>query len=134
MKTLLMIKPDMVEKGLYGEIIAFVLKNRFHVTNLRMIRLDTERARRFYEVHEGKEFFPALVEYVTGGPVVAMEVDGGEDLIARVRAFVGATDPAKAAPGTVRHMWGISIQNNAIHASDSVESAKKELAIAFGGA
>lgn len=134
MKTLLMIKPDMVEKGLYGEIIAYVLKNRFRVTTMRMLRLDVERARRFYDVHEGKEFFPALVEYVTSGPVVAMEIEGGEDLIAVVRAFVGATDPAKAAPGTVRRMWGISLQNNAVHASDSADSAKKELAIVFPGA
>jgi succinyl-CoA synthetase alpha subunit len=132
-RTLLMIKPDMVAKGLHGEIISCVLKNRFEIANLRMVRLDRERAERFYEVHRGKEFYPSLVEYVTSGPVVAMEVVGGEDLIARVRAFVGATDPAKAAPGTVRRLFGISIQNNAVHASDSPEAAKKELAIAFGG-
>ncbi len=133
MKTLLMIKPDMVEKGLYGEIIAFVLKNRFKITSMRMIRLDRERARRFYEIHEGKEFFSSLVDYVTSGPVVAMGIEGDDELIPRVRAFVGTTDPAKAAPGTIRHMFGISIQNNAVHASDSPETAKKELAIVFGG-
>jgi succinyl-CoA synthetase alpha subunit len=133
MSTLLMIKPDMVEKGRHGEIISCVLKNRFEVANLRMVRLDRERAERFYEVHRGKEFYPSLVDYVTSGPVVAMEIVGGDDLIAKVRAFVGATDPAKAAPGTVRRLFGISIQHNAVHASDSPEAAKKELAIAFGG-
>lgn len=132
-KTLLMIKPDMVEKGLHGEIIAFVLKNRFEISDMRMVRFDRERAERFYGVHRGKEFFASLVEYVTSGPVVAVEIEGGEDLIPRLRAFVGATDPAKAAPGTIRRGFGISIQNNAVHASDSPESAKKELAIAFGG-
>ena len=133
MKTLLMIKPDMVEKALHGEIIAFVLKNRFKITNMRMVRLDEERARRFYDVHQGKDFFSALVEYVTSGPVVAMEIDGDDGLIPRVRTFVGATDPAKASPGTIRHMFGISMQQNAVHASDSPEAAKKELAIVFGG-
>ena len=133
MRTLLMIKPDIVERGLYGEIIAFVLKNRFRIVNIRMVRFDKDSAQRFYDVHRGKEFYTSLVDYVTSGPVVAMEVDGDDDLIPRLRTFVGATDPAEAAPGTIRHMFGTSIQNNAVHASDSAESAKKELAIAFGG-
>lgn len=132
MNTLLMVKPDMVKKGHWGEIIAFVLKNRFTVTRVTMVRLDKSRAERFYDVHRGKEFFPSLVDYMTSGPVVAMEIEG-EDVIARIRAFVGATDPAKAQPGTVRYMFGISLQNNAVHASDSLESAKKELAIVFAG-
>lgn len=132
MKTLLMIKPDMVAKGLWGEIIAVALKNRFAVTRLAMVRFDRARAENFYDVHRGKEFFPSLVEYMTSGPVVAMEIEG-DDIIARVRAFVGATDPAKAQAGTVRFMFGISLQNNAVHASDSPESAKKELAIVFAG-
>jgi nucleoside-diphosphate kinase len=132
MKTLLMVKPDMVRKGLWGEIIAFVLKNRFTVTRLTMVGFDKARAERFYDVHRGKEFFASLVDYMTSGPVVAMEIEG-EDVIARIRAFVGTTDPAKAQPGTVRYMFGISLQNNAVHASDSLESAKKELAIVFAG-
>jgi len=132
MKTLLMVKPDMVAKGLWGEIISTVLKNRFAVTRLTMTRFDRSRAENFYDVHRGKEFFPSLVEYMTSGPVVAMEIEG-DDVIARIRGFVGATDPAKAEPGTVRYMFGISLQNNAVHASDSLESAKKELAIVFAG-
>lgn len=132
MKTLLMVKPDMVRNAVYGEIIAFVLRNRFNVTSLKMLRLDRESAERFYEIHKGKEFFPSLVDYVTSGPVVAMEIEG-DDVIRRLRAFVGATDPSKAEPGTIRYMYGISIQSNAVHASDAPESAKKELAIVFGG-
>jgi len=132
MKTLLMIKPDMVAKGLWGEIISVVLKNRFEVTRLTMTRFDKTRAESFYDIHRGKEFFPSLVAYMTSGPVVAMEIEG-DDIIARIRAFVGATDPAKAQPGTVRYMFGISLQNNAVHASDAPESAKKELAIVFAG-
>jgi nucleoside-diphosphate kinase len=132
MKTLLMIKPDIVDRGLHGEIIAYVLKNRFEINNLRMIRLDRPAAERFYGVHKDKAFFPSLIDYITSGPVVAMELVG-DNIIGTIRSFVGTTDPSEAAPGTIRHMYGISIQNNAVHASDSPESAKKELAIAFGG-
>lgn len=131
MKTLLMIKPDIVENALHGEVIAFVLRNRFKITNLRMFQLDRTQAERFYEVHKDREFFPSLIDYITSGPVVAMEIDG-ENIIGEIRSFIGDTDPAKARPGTIRHMYGISIRNNAVHASDSPESAKKELAIAFG--
>ncbi len=132
MKTLLMVKPDTVRNADYGDIIAFVLKNRFDVTSLKMLRLDRASAEDFYGVHKGKEFFPSLVDYITSGPVVAMEIEG-EDVIGRLRAFVGATDPTKAEPGTIRYMYGISLQSNGVHASDSPESAKKELAIVFGG-
>ena len=132
MKTLLMIKPDMVEKGLHGEIIAHVLKNRFEIINLRTVRLDRPSAERFYGVHKDREFFPSLIDDITSGPVVAMEV-AGDNIIGAIRSLVGATDPSEAQPGTIRFMYGISIQNNAVHASDSPESAKKELAIAFEG-
>ncbi|MEE9269617.1 MAG: nucleoside-diphosphate kinase [Candidatus Krumholzibacteria bacterium] len=130
MKTLLMVKPDLVEEGLHGEIIAFVLRNRFNINRLRMLKMDRETAGRFYDVHKDREFYTALVDYMTSGRVVAMEVEG-EGVIERIRAFIGPTDPAEAAPGTVRYMYGKSIQNNAVHASDSPASAKKELAIVF---
>ncbi len=130
MKTLLMIKPDTVGEGFHGEIIAFVLRNRFNINRLRMLAMDRSTAQRFYEVHKDREFYPALVDYITSGPVVAMEIEG-DDVIKAIRRFIGPTNPAEAAPGTVRHMYGKSIQNNAVHASDSPESAKKELAIVF---
>jgi nucleoside-diphosphate kinase len=131
MKTLLMVKPDIVENGLYGEIVALVLRCRFKITNLRMVSLDTEAVERFYEVHRGKEFYSSLVEYIASGPVVAMEITG-DNVITAIRSLVGATDPGAAQPGTIRYMFGISIQHNAVHASDSPDAAKKELAIVFG--
>jgi nucleoside-diphosphate kinase len=132
MKTLLMVKPDIVERGLYGEIIAFVLKNRFKIVDLKMFRMDRETAEGFYDVHRERDFFQAVVDYMTSGPLVAMEIEG-EDVVVRVRELIGVTDPAMAAVGTIRSKYGTSIQNNAVHASDSAESAKKELAIVFGG-
>ncbi|MFQ5510566.1 MAG: nucleoside-diphosphate kinase [Candidatus Krumholzibacteriia bacterium] len=131
MKTLLMIKPDMVEQRLHGEIIAFVLRNRFNINKLRVLAMDRDTAARFYEVHKERDFYPALMEYMTSGPVVAMEIEG-EGVVERIRTFIGPTNPLDALPGTVRYMYGKSIQNNAVHASDSPESAKKELAIVFG--
>ena len=132
MKTLLMVKPDVVEQRLQGEIISHVLRNRFQVANMRMLSLDREMAKRFYEVHREREFFDSVIDYITSGPVVALEIHG-EGVVEQIRAFIGPTDPALAAPGTIRYMYGSSIQNNAVHASDSPESAKKELAIVFDG-
>ena len=131
MNTLLMVKPDIVENGLYGEIIAMVLRNRFRITNLRMVSMDADTVERFYEVHRGKEFYPSLVEYIASGPVVAMEITG-DNVITAIRTLVGATDPGAAQPGSLRHMFGISLQHNAVHASDSPDSSTKELAIVFG--
>lgn len=132
MNTLLMVKPDVVDQGLYGEILAHVLRNRFKVVNLRMVSLDRPMAERFYEVHRDRPFFADVIEYITSGPVVAIEIEG-DHVVEQIRALIGPTNPADAAPGTIRHMYGSSIQNNAVHASDSPESAKKELAIVFSG-
>jgi nucleoside-diphosphate kinase len=133
MRTLLMIKPDVVESGLWGDILSLVLRNRFQVVNLRMLSMDRATAERFYEVHKSRDFFSDLVAYITSGPVIAIEIAGGSELIDEVRTFVGKTDPMDAARGTIRFMYGKTIQYNAVHASDSPESAKKELAIVFGG-
>jgi nucleoside-diphosphate kinase len=132
MKTLLMVKPDVVARGDYGNIISIVLRNRFNINRLSIERFSRERAERFYEVHRGRPFFDGLIEYITSGPVVAMELEDDGDTVARLRELIGATDPAEARPGTIRSMYGDNIQNNAVHASDSPENAKKELAIAFG--
>ena len=131
MNTLLMIKPDVVERGLHGEIIALALKNRFRITRMRMFSMDRTAAEQFYDVHKDREFFPSLVDYITSGPVVALEIEG-ENVVERIRGFIGPTNPADATPGTVRYAYGISLQNNAVHGSDSPDNAKKELAIAFG--
>ena len=133
MKTLLMIKPDTVAQGRVGEIIAAVEKNHFRINRLTMTRFSRERAERFYEMHRARPFFGELVGYITSGPVVAIEVEA-EDAVGRMRELIGATNPADARPGTLRAMYGKSLQNNAVHGSDSPESAQKELEIAFGGA
>jgi len=131
MKTLLMVKPDTVAEGHWGEIIAVVLRNHFAIRRLTMTRFSRERAETFYAVHRERPFFAELVAYITGGPVVAMEVEGPE-AVSRVRELIGATNPAEARPGTIRAMYGKNVQNNAVHGSDSPENAEKELAIAFG--
>ncbi len=131
MKTLLMVKPDTVEAGHYGDIISIVLKNKLTITRLGLTHFSRERAERFYEVHKERPFFADLVAYITSGPVVTMELEGSE-AVTRVRELIGATDPAESRPGTIRSMYGKSLQNNAVHGSDSPESAEKELAIAFG--
>src|SRR5512145_1791173 len=133
MKTLLMIKPDAVAEGRVGDILALVEKNRFGIRRLTMTQFTRERAERFYAVHRERPFFKDLVAYITSGPVVAVEVEA-EEAVSRVREFIGATNPADARPGTVRYMYGKSLQNNAVHGSDAPESAQKELEIAFGGA
>ncbi len=133
MKTLLMIKPDTVAEGRVGDIIAVVERNRFRINRMVMTRFARERAERFYEMHRERPFFRDLVAYITSGPVVAMEVESDE-AVSRVRELIGATNPAEARPGTIRAMYGKSLQNNAVHASDSPASAEKELEIAFSGA
>lgn len=127
-----MIKPDVVAEGHYGDIISVVLRNRFKINKLSVEHFSRERAEQFYAVHRERPFFGELVEYITGGPVVAIEVEDDGDTVARMRELIGATDPAQAKPGTIRAMYGSNIQNNAVHGSDSPENAKKELAIAFG--
>jgi nucleoside-diphosphate kinase len=132
MKTLLMVKPDTVEEGHYGDIITFVLRNGFKITRLSMEYFDRERAERFYDVHRERPFFGELVDYITSGPVVAAQLEA-DDAVSRLRELIGATDPAQARAGTVRAMYGKNIQNNAVHGSDAPENAEKELAIAFSG-
>jgi nucleoside-diphosphate kinase len=128
--TFLMIKPEAVRNGKQGEIIDMLIKNRFRVAKLAQFRFDEERARAFYAVHDGKPFFKDLVAYITSGEVIGMELerDGAVELL---RELVGATDPAKARPGTIRYVYGTDLQRNAVHASDSRASAEKELAIVF---
>jgi nucleoside-diphosphate kinase len=128
-----MVKPDTVAEGHYGDIISIVLRKGLAIRRLTMTRFSRERAEAFYAVHRERPFFADLVAYITSGPVVAMEVEA-EDAVARVRELIGATDPGQARAGTVRAKYGKSLQNNAVHGSDSPENAEKELAIAFGGA
>jgi nucleoside-diphosphate kinase len=132
MKTLLMVKPDTVAAGHVGDILALVERNHFQIRRLTLTRFSKERAERFYEMHRSRPFFGELVTYITSGPVVAVEVEG-DQAVTRIRELIGATNPAEARPGTVRAMYGKSLQNNAVHGSDAPESAEKELEIAFAG-
>ncbi len=131
MKTLLMIKPDAVEKRVVGKIISMVEERNFHIKDMRMKRFTREEAERFYEVHRDRPFFEELVQFITSGPVVAMCIEGDDDIVKRVRDFIGATDPAKAEPCTVRALYGTDISRNAVHASDSPENAERELKFFF---
>jgi nucleoside-diphosphate kinase len=119
-----------VSSGKQGEIIDLLVKNRFRIVRMRQFRFDQARARAFYAVHDGKDFFADLVSYIASGDVVGIELEK-EGAVELLRELVGATDPAKARAGTIRYMYGTDLQRNAVHASDSRESAEKELAIVF---
>ncbi len=130
-RTLMIVKPDAVAAGHTGEIVARVEKAGFTIRALRMTRLTPHRAETFYEVHRGKPFYPGLVEFMSSGPCVPMvlEKDGA---IEGLRTFIGATDPAKAAAGTIRKDFATDVGRNAVHASDSEASASVEIPFFFG--
>ena len=130
MRTLLMIKPDAVEKKVVGKIISMVEERGFDIRDMRMKRFTRDEAEKFYEVHRGKPFFEELVQFITSGPVVGLCLEG-EDIVNKVRNFIGATDPSKADPCTVRALYGTNISRNAVHASDSPENAERELKFFF---
>lgn len=130
MKTLLMIKPDAVKKKIIGKIINMLEENGFEITGIKMKRFSREEAERFYEVHREKPFFNELIDFITSDNVVGIRIEG-ENIVERVRDFIGATDPKKAKEGTIRNLFGESITKNAVHASDSIENAIKELKFFF---
>ena len=131
MKTLLMVKPDTVADGHYGDIISIVLRNKFQINRVKTVQFTREMAEEFYAVHAERPFYGELVNYIVSGPVVAIEV-ASENAVTDMRTLIGATNPEEATPGTLRNMYGKSLQFNAVHGSDSPENAEKELAIAFG--
>lgn len=131
-ETYLMIKPELVADQVIGEILAMLTANRFAIKALAMTRLSAEQVRAFYAEHEGKPFYDDLVAYISGGPVVAVRLEK-ENAVPDLRTLVGATNPADASPGTLRYLFGRSLQNNGVHASDSDASAARELGIIFGG-
>ena len=130
-KTLYMIKPDAVARGLVGELVALMEREGLAVERLEMQSFDRAKAEAFYDVHRGKPFFESLIAYITSGPVVPT-VLAGENAIARVRELMGATDPAQADSGTIRRKFGESIERNAVHGSDSPTSARHEIDVVFG--
>ncbi len=129
--TLLIIKPDATRRNLIGHIIGRLEKARFRIVEMKTVRLTKEKAREFYAVHEGKPFLDDLTTYMASGPIVPMMLEK-ENAIADLRTLIGATDPGKAACGTLRNEIGIDVQNNSVHASDSTESAAFEIPFFFG--
>ncbi|HEY90830.1 MAG TPA: nucleoside-diphosphate kinase [Dehalococcoidia bacterium] len=129
-RSLVLIKPDAMERGLGGEIIGRLQKQGLKLLALRMLHLDNEMAGQHYAVHEGKPFFNDLLEYITSTPIIA-SVFQGENAIETIRKTMGVTDPSKAEAGTIRADFGLDIQRNATHASDSPETARTEIALFF---
>jgi nucleoside-diphosphate kinase len=132
-RTLVICKPDAVERGLVGEIIA-----RFERRNLKLVaaelrQVDEETAGRHYAEHEGKPFYGELIEFITRSPAMVMVVEGPEDTWKVVRTMMGTTNPREAAPGTIRGDLGILFTENLVHGSDSAESAEREIDIWFPG-
>lgn len=130
-RTLVIVKPDGVQRGLIGEIVARLERKGCKVVGLRMLEVSRDLAERHYAVHAGKHFYAGLVEFITSGPVAAVAVEG-PDVIATVRRLVGATMPNEANPGTIRGDLGVSGLRNLIHASDAPETAAAELEMWFG--
>ncbi len=129
-RSLVLVKPDAMRRRLVGTIISRLEGQGLKVVALKMLHMDEALAARHYSVHAEKPFFKGLVEYITSTPIVAMVLEG-EGAIDVARRTMGSTDPAKAAPGTIRRDFGLDIQQNAVHGSDSVETAKKEIALFF---
>lgn len=128
--TLLIVKPDAVRRGLIGEILSRVERKGLRIEALRMMRVDRDLAERHYAEHREKPFFGELVDFITSGEVVVAKVTGRE-AVSVLRAMMGATDPAAAAPGTIRGDFGTVITENLVHGSDSPEAARRELALFF---
>jgi len=129
-RTLVLIKPYGVQRGLIGKVIDRFEREGMRIVGLKLMRMDEELARKHYAPHVDKSFFPGLLQYMLSGPIAAMVVQG-DDAIERVRRIMGATDPNKAAPGTIRAEWAIDVQRNLVHGSDSPESARAEIALFF---
>jgi nucleoside-diphosphate kinase len=131
-RTLVIVKPDAVKQGVAGRIIARFEAAGFQILGLRMVHLTVAQAEGFYAVHRERPFFQSLTRFMSGGPSIPMALEG-EGAIARVRALMGATNPAQAAPGTIRKDFAESIEANAVHGSDSPESAAFEIPYFFPG-
>ena len=129
-QTLSIIKPDAVERNLDGEIKSFFEKNNLKIIKSKKVKISKEEASEFYKVHQTKPFYGELCNYLSSGPIVVMILEG-ENAVSNNRQLMGATDPKKAEDGTLRKMYGLSIDKNSVHGSDSVENAKIEINFFF---
>jgi nucleoside-diphosphate kinase len=133
-ETLVLVKPDGVARNLTGEILARIEAKGYRLVDIRLLHADRELLSKHYAEHEGKPFFEPLLEFMQSGPTVAIRV-AGDRVIEGFRSLAGTTDPTTAAPGTIRgdlgRDWGLKVQQNLVHGSDSIESAERELALWF---
>jgi nucleoside-diphosphate kinase len=129
-RTLAIVKPDAVRRGLTGDILKRIESSELKIVGLRKIQLSRMDAERFYEVHKSKPFFSGLCDYMTSGPVVIAALQG-EGAITKWRNLMGATDPKKAAPGTIRAEFGLDVEQNSTHGSDAPETAAQEINFFF---
>lgn len=129
-QTLLLCKPDAVARGLVGEIVGRFERRGYAIAAMKLLEVDEARAKRHYAEHDGKPFFGGLVGFITSGPVVAFVIEGN-GAIEGCRSTIGATDPIKSSPGSIRGDLAQTIGRNLVHGSDSAESAKREIAIWF---
>jgi nucleoside-diphosphate kinase len=130
--TFSIIKPDAIRTGKTGPILAMINEAGFEIAAMRMVKMTLPQAESFYSVHKGKPFFDGLIEFMTSGPVVVMILKH-ENAVDQFRKLIGATDPAKAEPGTIRRTFAVSVQMNAVHGSDSPENAIREANFFFSG-
>ena len=129
-QTLSIIKPDAVERNLENKIKSFFIENNLKVLKSKKIQISKEEASEFYKIHQTKPFYDALCAYLSSGPIIVMILEG-ENAVLKNRELMGATDPLKAQEGTLRKMYGISIDKNSVHGSDSVNNAKTEIGFFF---
>ena len=129
-QTLSIIKPDAVERGLVEEIKNMFIKNNIKIVNEKKLHINKEEALEFYKVHQSKPFYDKLCSYLSSGPIVVMILEGN-NVIMENRRIMGATDPKDSEPNTIRKLFGISIDKNSVHGSDSEETAKKEISFFF---
>ena len=129
-QTLSIIKPDAVERNIDNEIKTFFKKNNLKILKCKKVKISNEEASEFYKVHQTKPFYNDLCNYLSSGPIVVMILEG-ENAVSKNRQLMGATDPSKAEEGTLRKMYGISIDKNSVHGSDSIENGKIEIDFFF---
>ena len=129
-QTLILLKADAVVRGLVGECIARFERRGYQIVGMKLIKVDEARAKKHYAEHEGKGFFKGLIDYITSAPIVALVIEGN-DAIEGCRSTIGATNPIKSAPGSIRGDFAQTIGRNLVHGSDSTESAAREIAIWF---
>jgi nucleoside-diphosphate kinase len=130
-RTLFMVKPDGVARGLVGEIVSRIERRGLSIRAMRLLRVTPEQAGEHYAEHSAKPFYPGLVEFITSGPVFAMVIEG-DAAVATVRGMMGATNPLDSAPGTIRGDYALEIGENIVHGSDSAANGEREIAIYFG--